>query len=104
MHNVVQYDPVRKRWIKHSNPRQYLVEHIAKGDRGDGVPNLLSKDELKASESFQAKIKVDGKGNLNLFKLPEINVPNTLEVYEPERSEKIKTTLTGTQGSIRWSK
>ena len=43
--NVVQYDPVRKRWIKHSNPRQYLVEHIAKGDRGDGVPNLLSKDD-----------------------------------------------------------
>jgi len=61
---------------------------------------ILSKDALKASESFQAKIKVDGKGNLNLFKLPEINVPNTLEVYEPERSEKIKTTLTGTQGSI----
>ena len=61
---------------------------------------ILSKDELKASESFQAKIKVDGKGNLNLFRLPEINVPNTLEVYEPERSEKIKTTLTGTQGSI----
>ena len=61
---------------------------------------ILSKDELKASESFQAKIKVDGKGNLNLFKLPEINVPNTLEVYEPERSEKIKTTLSGTQGSI----
>ena len=61
---------------------------------------ILSKDALKASESFQAKIKVNGKGNLNLFKLPEINVPNTLEVYEPERSEKIKTTLTGTQGSV----
>ena len=31
---------------------------------------ILSKEALKASESFQAKIKVDGKGNLNLFKLP----------------------------------
>ena len=61
---------------------------------------ILSKEALKASESFQAKIKVDGKGNLNLFKLPEINVPNTLEVYEPERIEKIKTTLSGTQGSV----
>ena len=61
---------------------------------------ILSKDALKASESFQAKIKVNGKGNLNLFKLPEINVPNTLEVYEPERSDKIKTTLAGTQGSV----
>ena len=62
---------------------------------------ILSKDALKASESFQAKIKVNGKGNLNLFKLPELNVPNTLEVYEPERSDKIKTTLAGTQGSVQ---
>ena len=61
---------------------------------------ILSKDALRASESFQAKIKVDGKGNLNLFKLPKINVPNTLEVYEPERSENIKTTQAGTQGSV----
>lgn len=43
--NVSQYDPIRKRWIKHSNPDQYLLEHIVKGDRGDGVPNVLSKDD-----------------------------------------------------------
>lgn len=61
---------------------------------------ILSKDALKASESFQAKIKVSGKGNLNLFQLPEINVPNTLEVYEPERKETIKTTLSGTEGTV----
>jgi len=61
---------------------------------------ILTKEALKASESFQAKIKVNGKGNLNLFKLPEINVPKTLEVYEPERSENIKTTLAGTEGAV----
>jgi len=61
---------------------------------------IVSKDALRAAESFQAKIKVEGKGNLNLFKLPKINVPNTLEVYEPERSENVKTTLAGTQGSV----
>ena len=43
--NVSQYDPVRKRWIKHDDPQQYLKEHIAKGDRGDGIPNILSKDD-----------------------------------------------------------
>lgn len=43
--NVQQYDPVRKRFIKHSNPEQYLQEHILKGDKGDGVPNVLSSDE-----------------------------------------------------------
>ena len=61
---------------------------------------ILNKNALKASESFQAKIKVRGKGNLNLFNLPSINVPNTLEVYEPEHNEKVKVTLTGIQGSV----
>ena len=61
---------------------------------------ILSKNALKASESFQAKIKVRGKGNLNLFNLPSINVPNTLEVYEPEHNEKVKVTLSGIQGTV----
>jgi 5'-3' exonuclease len=42
--NVDQYDPVRKKWITHSNPDDYLVEHVFKGDTGDGVPNILSPD------------------------------------------------------------
>lgn len=42
--NVQQWDPTRKRWIKHSNPEEYLFEHITKGDVGDGVPNALSPD------------------------------------------------------------
>lgn len=43
--NVSQYDPVRKKWIKHSQPELFLAEHIMKGDRGDGVPNISSKDD-----------------------------------------------------------
>jgi len=42
--NVKQYDPVRKKWIKHDDPHQYLYEHILKGDSGDGIPNVLSED------------------------------------------------------------
>ncbi len=42
--NVKQYDPVRKKWITHKDPEQYLKEHILKGDAGDGVPNVLSSD------------------------------------------------------------
>jgi hypothetical protein len=42
--NVDQYDPVRKKFIRHQNPEDYLVEHIFKGDKGDGVPNILSPD------------------------------------------------------------
>jgi hypothetical protein len=43
--NVYQYDPVRKRKLRHDKPESYLVEHILKGDRGDGIPNVLSQDD-----------------------------------------------------------
>ena len=46
--NVDQYDPIRKRWLKHANPEHYLAEHIIKGDSGDGVPNILSQDNCLA--------------------------------------------------------
>jgi len=46
--NVKQYDPVRKRWIQNKNPQQYLIEHVLRGDTGDGVPNILSADNCLA--------------------------------------------------------
>ena len=61
----------------------------------------LNKKVLKASESFQATLKVSGRGNLKLFGLPKITVPATLEVYEPEHAESIKTNLLGMQGNIQ---
>lgn len=42
--NVEQYDAVRKKAIVENNPENYLIEHIIKGDRGDGIPNILSPD------------------------------------------------------------
>ncbi|OEK09540.1 BatD protein [Flavivirga aquatica] len=59
-----------------------------------------SKTELDASESLQLKVEVKGNGNLKLFKLPKISLPSSLEVYEPEHKENVKTNLSGMQGSI----
>ena len=42
--NIKQYDPTRKKWVTHTDPKQFLKEHIMKGDVGDGVPNILSSD------------------------------------------------------------
>ena len=61
---------------------------------------ILSKNALKASESFELKVKAIGRGNLKLFTLPKLSLPNTLEVYEPEHSEEVKTSLGGMKGSI----
>jgi len=59
-----------------------------------------TKDKLKASESLQLKVEVSGNGNLKLFELPKVSVPSSLEIYEPEHSESIRTNLRGMQGSI----
>jgi len=59
-----------------------------------------SKTVLNASESLQAKVEVSGKGNLKLFQLPEPNLPGSLEVYDPEFEESVRTTLSGSQGKV----
>ncbi len=59
-----------------------------------------SKTELNANESAQIKVQVSGKGNLKLIKLPSVETPKELEIYEPEHKESIKTTLGGLQGKV----
>jgi len=59
-----------------------------------------SKTELDATESLQLKVKVSGKGNLKLFKLPKLALPSALEVYEPEHNQKVSTNSSGMQGYI----
>lgn len=54
--NVEQFDPVNKKFIKDSNPGLYLKELIIKGDRGDGVPNVLSPDDTFVNNIRQKAI------------------------------------------------
>ncbi|RED48756.1 BatD family protein [Seonamhaeicola aphaedonensis] len=71
------------------------------GAVGDFSLNVsASKTELDATESLQVKVSVTGKGNLKLFKLPKVSLPSSLEVYEPEHSERVSTNLSGMQGNI----
>ena len=42
--NVKQFSPLKKKIITELNPKQRLLEHILRGDAGDGVPNVLSDD------------------------------------------------------------
>ena len=71
------------------------------GAVGDFDLNVkFNKTALKSSESFQATIKVSGRGNLKLFSLPKLSAPSSLEVYEPEHKENVKTNLLGMLGNI----
>ena len=45
--NVRQYNPVLSKFVgKGENPSIYIKEHILKGDRSDGIPNVLSDDNV----------------------------------------------------------
>ncbi|WP_299223083.1 BatD family protein [uncultured Psychroserpens sp.] len=81
-------------------PEQGQPENFT-GAVGDFKFNVItSKSELNASESLQARVEVTGKGNLKLFELPKLKLPNSLEVYEPEHNEKVTTNLGGMNGVI----
>ena len=44
--NVSQFSPMTKKYIKVEHPRKQLLELILKGDVSDGVPNVLSGDNV----------------------------------------------------------
>ena len=45
--NVKQWSPMQKKFVTGSQKEvaEYTIEHIVKGDSGDGIPNILSKDD-----------------------------------------------------------
>ena len=60
-----------------------------------------SPEVLKAGEAFQVSLNVSGQGNLKLLNMPEFKLSSALEVYEPERSDNIRTNLSGMSGGIK---
>lgn len=67
--HVKQYDPTRKKWITHKDPELYLLEHVIKGDAGDGIPNILSADNcfvIGERQKIMSKKRLDAFIDLSL--------------------------------------
>lgn len=56
--NIKQYDPVRKKWVKEKNVERYRIDHIVRGDRDDGVPNIRSSGDTFVSKGRQNRISL----------------------------------------------
>jgi hypothetical protein len=54
--NVEQYSPILKKIISEKNPERQLKELIIRGDRNDGIPNILSSDDIFVSGGRQKPI------------------------------------------------
>ena len=56
--NVKQYSPLLRKMVtaKQSEIHGNMVEHIVKGDSGDGIPNILSKDDCFVTGTRQTPV------------------------------------------------
>lgn len=54
--NVEQYSPILKKQIKDPLPLLQLKQLIIRGDKGDGIPNILSADDVFVSGGRQKPI------------------------------------------------
>ena len=72
--HVKQYSPVSKKLVNGTDPLEYLREHIIKGDRSDGVPNILSPDDTFTESKRQKPIR----------KTMLITLTEAMEKWEPK--------------------
>jgi hypothetical protein len=54
--NVEQYSPILKKSIKEPLPLLQLKQLVIRGDKGDGIPNILSKDDVFTTGGRQKPI------------------------------------------------
>ena len=59
-----------------------------------------NKNNLLLDEAFQLSLIVSGSGNFNLFEDPRITLPNSLEIYEPEKTSNISIRVSGMKGKV----
>jgi len=52
--NVKQYSPIQKKMVSDPNPRSYMFEHIMRGDKGEGIANVLSPDNASMDDIRQS--------------------------------------------------
>jgi len=58
--NVKQFSSIQKKYVKSDmSPEKYLFDHIIRGDKGDGIPNVLSADDSIVTGTRQKAIRSD---------------------------------------------
>ena len=72
--NVSQYSPVTKKIVNGKEPVAYLREHILRGDRSDGIPNILSPDDTFTESKRQKPMR----------KTTIVTIMEAMTEYKPE--------------------
>ena len=107
-------DPFFNRNVKNvettliSKPIRINVKPLPQMDKPDsfngavGEFNFVSElenDHLKANDALTLKIKINGKGNIELISAPDVKFPPDFETYDPKVKSNIKVNSAGVSGS-----
>ena len=107
-------DPFFNRNVKNvsttlvSKPIKIKVKPLPQKDKPDsfngavGEFNFVSElenDHLKANDALTLKIKINGRGNIELVSAPEVKFPPDFETYDPKINSNIKVNSAGVSGS-----
>ncbi|HRZ43218.1 MAG TPA: BatD family protein [Bacteroidales bacterium] len=58
----------------------------------------VAESDVEVGEPAELKIVIQGTGNLKLIDKPQLNLPASLETFEPETADRIKTGVSGMSG------
>ena len=62
----------------------------------------LDKDEVKENTPVTLKVKVSGKGNLNMLKEPTVIFPRGFDTYDTKQTEDFQLTAEGLNGKVNY--
>lgn len=108
--NVKQYNPTLKKYLKSSDPISDLKEKIIRGDKGDGIPNILSPGDTFVRDLRQKTINKIRFSELMNTSFDDASLEETLKIgwsrnqqlidlnYIPEN---IKKSIIDTYDSIK---
>ena len=86
--NVYQWSPVTKKLVNGIDPHGYLFEHILRGDKSDGIPNVLSADNSIVDGVRQKPITKKYVENFVLHNA-EISGRSETEIRNFHRNQKL---------------
>ena len=86
--NVYQWSPVTKKLVNGIEPHGYLFEHILRGDKSDGIPNVLSADNSIVDGVRQKPITKKYVDNFVLHNA-EISGRSETEIRNYHRNKKL---------------
>lgn len=84
---IAMYSPRISSLMKCDNPALFLIEHIIRGDLGDGIPNVLSDDDTFVNPDKRQKRLTDAKVTEWVASVPEnVFSPEVMQNYNRNES------------------